>query len=165
MYTLVIIDMQPNFKAANNPRCVANCVREVKKAIEIGANIIVLEYAQRRNENGHKTKYPIRKLVQAYEKGYFITKDDDDGSYAIIDTGIFDSEEHFRLCGVNLGACVSSTARGLRENFPSAQIEVVKDAVHQPVAWTKDYYGCMNSVWVPNNILEQLYNDWDIIPV
>ena len=164
MYTLVIIDMQPKFKAANNRRCVANCVREVTRAIQDGARIIVLEYGRRGNENGHNTKYAIRKLVKSYSEGYFLTKECDDGAYVIANSFNFDNL-HFRLCGVNLGACVSATAQGLRGYFEDATIEIVSDAVHQPYAWQKDYAGYANHNWIPKNILENLYEDYNIIPV
>lgn len=167
MYALVIVDMQPKFKASNDIRCIANCVREVRKAIECGATIIVLEYSRRGNERGHKTHEAIRKLVQAYENSFFIIKNEDDGSHAIYaqDVKLDPDNLHFRLCGVNLGACVRSTAIGLREYFPDAHIEIIADAVNQPKEWEKSYGGYENHGFIPANILQDLEQRFNVCAV
>ena len=159
MYTLVVVDMQPKFAASRSRRCIANCIREVQKAIVCGAHIIVLEYSRRGNEAGQKTTKGIRQLVKAYEHGHFITKGRDDGSdFICYYEGLYNINfnKNFVLCGVNLGACVKATALGLKYAYPNCEVSIVADAVNQPKDWLYDYPGHKNTEWEPKNILHNL---------
>src|SRR5271166_5768102 len=41
-YTLVIIDMQSNFEASNNPVTIAACQREIEKAVKDRAPVVLV---------------------------------------------------------------------------------------------------------------------------
>lgn len=128
-YTLVVVDMQPKFEAARIRRCVDNVLAEIAKAKADGAAIIVLEY-----RGFGPTNSRITKAVRSYDRGYFVTKSWDDGSDEVISTcSIYQLARDFRVVGVNYGACVKSTALGLRGH--KHHVVVIKKACRQPQRW------------------------------
>lgn len=122
MYTLVVVDMQAGFNAANRHRVRQNCLREVRRAKQDGADIIFLEF--RFNEETHK------ELIEAAGQRYFVLeKDDDDGSSQVASkVRSKNLHKHFRVCGVNTDCCVKATVLGLTDRFPNSKIDVVADA-------------------------------------
>jgi hypothetical protein len=46
---------------------------------------------------------------------------------------------HFKVCGVNTGACVYSTVDGLKTMFPEAKIDLLLNACNQPDYWDTWY--------------------------
>ena len=75
MYSLLIIDMQSYFPAANNRRVISNCKREIETAMEKRAAIIFVEF----NNCGPSIK-SLLSLADGYDRLHFAHKDMDDGS-------------------------------------------------------------------------------------
>lgn len=143
-YSLIIVDMQAEFNAANGKKVIANCKREIRKAMKDNVGIIFLEY------NGCGTTHPeLMDLVDGYSKALFETKDEDDGS----EEAEFSIRSHrcnktyIKVCGVNTDCCVKYTVRGLTARFSRATIEVIGDAC------ASDYdhiYGLSSLRKIPN---------------
>ena len=111
---LLIIDMQSEFKAANDTTVVANVILEIKKAKQNNQHIFVVEYWE--EGDTHKS---ILKELKDYQNTHFVTKYEDDGSDKIKNY-LFQNNidiKHFMVCGVNTCACVASTVKGLIENY------------------------------------------------
>lgn len=123
MYTLVVVDMQPGFDSAHGKRVRENTLREVKKAREVGADIIFLEF------EGYESTWDDL-LNEAPHDRYIATKREDDGSEQVarlVNTNkLFNNV--FRVCGINTDCCVESTVRGLTARLPMSRIEVMGDA-------------------------------------
>lgn len=125
-YTLVVVDMQSGFQAANNPLTVTSVVKEVKRAIARNMPIIVLELHPW--ENG-KTHREISSLVREYDNGYIVQKHRNSGFDELMET-VNDNglPNHFMVVGVNACFCVYETVEDLIDNgYP---VEVVKTAVN-----------------------------------
>lgn len=123
---LVVIDMQPEFEAANDLQTINAVAREITKAREAKQWIFFLEY-----QNDGPTHPCLVNLIKGYEKVEFIQKTRDDGSYWIHeDCRELDlAPEAFVVCGVNTAACVVSTVRGLSKIFfQNTPVRVVRDA-------------------------------------
>lgn len=126
-YTLLVIDVQPYFDAANNRRVISNCKREIRKAMSDKAAIILVEYIGCGRSNSG-----ITKMVEKYDRGFVVLKDDDDGSDEISNV-----IEHFKLpksrikvTGVNTNACVQDTVTGMVSKYANKRlsISIVADA-------------------------------------
>ena len=132
--TLVVVDMQTEFDAANWPEVVVGVTREILEAKRKNWPILILEY--RPVENIGYTHFALTKLLKGYSLKARIGKDDDDGSLEVIRAvrrrGFYNKK--FRVCGVNTDCCVAATVMGLINRTESV-VEVVKDACeseHQP---------------------------------
>lgn len=125
MYTLVVVDMQADFRAANGERVVKNCQREINQAVQDGAGIIFLEYS------GYEaTKKELYDLVDGYARAWTAIKYHDDGSEeaaSLIRTHKLD-KVNIKVCGVNTDCCVKSTVSGLTSRLPNPTINVIADA-------------------------------------
>lgn len=124
MYTLVVVDMQPGFDGALGSRVRANCLREIKQAMQDNAPIVFLEF------NGYGDTMPeLLDPVSNYENYHQYTKSVDDGGPevrdAVVEHGL---PKKFKVCGINTDCCVHATVRGLTNFFPMAMIEVIADA-------------------------------------
>jgi nicotinamidase-related amidase len=131
-YSLVIVDMQTGFVAANSRKTLKNCKREIRKAIKDDANIIFVEY----NGCGRTIK-ELTEITDkiAYKKKFVAIKRKNSGAKIILKTmkkNNIPTTKHtnFRVCGVNTDACVLETvedlARALRQR--SYNIEVILSA-------------------------------------
>lgn len=125
MYTLVLVDMQPYFEAANSRRVRANCKREIEKAMDRRAAIIFVEF----NNCGPTVKSLIE-MTDDYDRRFFAYKDCDDGSAEVSDVinvnGL--AAKKLKVCGVNTDCCVKATVTGLTARLPNANIQVIGDA-------------------------------------
>lgn len=122
MYTLVVVDMQPMFDAANGKRVREECLKAILKAIEINAPIIFLEFNDYDHTHGELTK-------PCMGNHYVMTKYTDDGSPEVYDTVLkYKLPRNFRVCGVNTDCCVHATVNGLSARFPNTSIEVIAAA-------------------------------------
>lgn len=124
-YTLCVIDMQPDFEAANGTRVIKNCVREIRMAVENGAHIVFLEF------DGYGDTHPMLMTpVKKYKNAKIKFKRQDDGSAEVQEVvrknGFMIGR--FRVVGINTDWCVRSTVHGLRKRFPNSFVEVVDDA-------------------------------------
>lgn len=125
-YVLVIVDMQNIFIASRCERTRENIIREIKKAKKDLAHIVVVEY-----RHSGPTYEGIIRAIGTYRKAHFVSKTDDDGSLAVVNSLLkrkSKTHDWFRLCGVNIDCCIAETALGLRILFPKADIEIIMDA-------------------------------------
>jgi nicotinamidase-related amidase len=147
MYTLVVIDMQPDFVASQNKLTIYAVSLLIEQAVKDGANIVVLEY-----RHHEPTDWRIADEYKGYDKVVVLTKWDDDGSEEMESSGEEFDTNHFILCGVNTSACVNRTALGLRERYPEAKIEVKLNACNQPSHHNYYTTEALNG-WLDNNII------------
>jgi len=132
MYSLVIIDMQPVFKASQEPGLVQPITREIQLAKKKGYPIVVVEYETK--GKGKNTLEYIAKKVREY--GSFVIKNTDDGAWAIIPMlKARTRSKKVRVVGVNTAACVYQTVCSLAEE--GYKVQVIAD-------------GCWDS-FVPNH--------------
>jgi nicotinamidase-related amidase len=127
MYTLVIVDMQPDFNAANGTRVITNCLREIKQAMKDNASIIFLEYAH----SGH-TLAILSNATANYDKSYITTKNEDNGAPQVSKLISKHKMPHklIKVCGVNTDCCVKCTVEGLSLRYNQTSIDVIADACH-----------------------------------
>ena len=125
-YVLCVIDMQPTFDIVPGSRVANNSEREIRKAIQDKAPIIMVEYMP-----GDATIEQLSKVAsEAMDKFKVVKKYRDDGSNVITKT-IKDNDfpsKHIKMIGVNTDCCVYRTAVGLTTTLPGAKIEIVADA-------------------------------------
>ncbi len=138
---LVIIDMQPYFETAHDEYTLRNCVTEIKKAIRDEIPIIAVEYEDPDgNDILGETLPRLKRHLDKYTRTYYVKKHQDDGGYEIMncieDEGIgFVSK--FRVCGVNITACVAETVYTLVNEW-SAEVEIIKKACNGSRSWYKN---------------------------
>lgn len=129
-YSLIVVDVQSFFKAANLKRLRYNVKKEILTAIEDEASIVFVEFL-----GCGPTVNTLIELTDSYYKTYLVRKMEDDGSQDIYNL-IFDNDlpsEHLKMCGVNTDVCVKATAIGLAGLFPDSQIEIIAKACHSSV--------------------------------
>lgn len=128
-YTLTIIDMQPEFEAANGKRVYNSVLREIKRAIEKRAAIIFVEYGNLSTLHT-KTRRGLRFAASHYDRVFDVIKFQNDGSVPIMDCIKRNRlSHHIKVCGVNTDACVISSVRGMNKaSKKKAKIQVIADA-------------------------------------
>ena len=135
--TLIVVDMQPSFEAANEPNTIVGVTREILEAKRRKWGIVFLEYKPT-DEMG-RTHEGFSSLIKGYRHKARVTKDDDDGSLEVVKAlrrrGF--AQHTLRICGVNTECCVTETVSGLLVRLERVQIEVVKDACDSE--WSKNY--------------------------
>jgi nicotinamidase-related amidase len=124
-YTLVVVDVQTDFDAANGRHLIANVKREIRQAMKDNAAIIILEYS-----GCGQTQESILNLVDGYHRCWTDTKDKDDGS---LEVAVFVRKHNLpkqiiKVCGVNTDCCVRRTVEGLTTRFLKSTINIVADA-------------------------------------
>ncbi len=154
--TLVVIDMQRRFAAANDAQTREAVAREIRDARAKGWAIVVVEY--REPDSGDPQDMTHGDLMQwlrrpaPYAHCQIVCKQQSDGSAEVITAckqrGF--STESFRCCGVNTDACVLATVEGLVYAFPTATVTVVRDACNSqwkiPQVW--DWFVAQSNVVV-----------------
>lgn len=137
-YTLVIIDMQPVFQAANWPDVVIGVTKEILAAIKNKASIMIVEYHDRGPIHDG-----LLKLVRGYPNKARTKKKLDDGSEKVLATlKRRKFPKRLRVCGVNASCCVAATIDGILGLDDTIKIEVIKDACGCAVEgheWSKWY--------------------------
>ena len=109
-YVLCIIDMQPDFTAANDNSVQRYIRRLVRTAIFDRAYIVVAQY------KGYGETVPsIMRLLHGYPHRGICQASRDDKSIVItrLLKGRRARAQYFKICGVNTDACVYSTVKGL----------------------------------------------------
>jgi len=132
-YTLVVVDMQPDFAASRHPLTLNAVEREVRAARRRGCPVVVLQipYFSPRDEVGYRpTHERIMRHLASYRRKQVVEKLQSDGSYQVIVTCARNgfTLERFRVCGVNTDICVLKSVQGLSETLPACRITVVADA-------------------------------------
>jgi nicotinamidase-related amidase len=118
MYTLLIIDMQPQFSTSE--KCLPEVLYLISKAKRDSANILNVEY------KGDGLSWPsIRKELRFYKNSRTIKKWSDDGGpqvFATLEKMNWLDKPIF-TCGVNSDCCVPDTLDGLIYCFDEYEIE------------------------------------------
>lgn len=142
-YSLILIDMQPIFEAANKVETINNCIREIEFAINAGANIIVVEYytesvsdfeIKKYGSNCMHTNSRIMDALVGYKNVYNVVKQHDDGGIEVDECIRFNNlSTTLKVCGVNISACVYKTVYTLSrmQNWlfhKKYNIEIIADA-------------------------------------
>lgn len=133
-YTLVVVDMQRNWEAANDPTTIQNVEREVRAARQRGCAVLLIRipYWSPMDEQGlPDTHRSIRELLTGYDKA-------GSGDKLMWQDGASNVEnlchhykfrtDNLRVVGVNTAGCVWALVKGLTERLPETRITVVKDA-------------------------------------
>ena len=108
--SLVIVDMQQNFPAANEPSAILGAAKEIERAKKRKAGIVFLEF-----QNLDPTHEVYRKLLKDYPYLVRTRKSEMDGSEQVLRAlrrKKFDVDR-IRVCGVNSCHCVRATVDGL----------------------------------------------------
>jgi hypothetical protein len=150
---LVVVDVaskDARFKLSNGNSLVPTVLEVMESAASAGEEIFVLRYE---GERSMKTDAGILSFLQGYSRGREIERAIPDGSEEISEAlGKEEVVDIFRLCGTFGDACISATAYGLAERFPSARIEVLVDAsiaALGTIGWHESY---LATPW-PNVVL------------
>jgi nicotinamidase-related amidase len=126
-YTLVIIDMQPRFIAAQSRSLIGNIEEEIRRAKDLGNHIMFVRFAN----CGKITSSLLEAAQQNYTNVSVVTKVDQDGGHEVlqalskraIHTNV---RTNLRICGVNTDQCVESTAYTIAKAYPKRfKIEIV----------------------------------------
>jgi nicotinamidase-related amidase len=143
--TLIIIDMQPYFAAARDKECQRGVIREIQTAKQNGDGIILVAY--RRPQDIADLTYgyvdEITDAIGDYPRCIGVPKKDDDGSNEVqgaLTASAFGTEV-LLCCGVNTGACVRVTAKGLACKYPNSAVVVIADACQDGNDQTKAIAG------------------------
>ena len=119
-YTLVVVDMQGYFPAANDYETVTKVLSEIRKAKRSGLPIVIAEYV------GCGPTLPVIVAAAKSEKTVTAQYDENDKSKDIREKlGEKAPSKTFRVCGVNWCACVKATAEGLVKEYPDCDIHIV----------------------------------------
>jgi len=121
---LVVIDMQPRFRASNNPATLEAVIGLMHAAAEAGYPCIILEA----EGYGDSHKSILQAAARSKNSIRTIKLRNSDGTFEVLHSCIQlgTSPAHFVLCGVNSDACVEDLALGLHPH--ANQILVVTDA-------------------------------------
>jgi nicotinamidase-related amidase len=139
---LLVVDMQPKFKASGRRWLLGAVAREVRAAKSAGWGVMFLEYTRCRDVGGvplkERTRRRLTDLVADYSEAVVVHKERDDGSAAVLHAAErwysegAGNERHLdggiRVVGVNTEACVADTVNGLSAAMPDLEITVVGDA-------------------------------------
>jgi len=133
-YSLIVVDLQKEFTAANNISTINACQNLLIQAMEDNATIIFLEFI-----GCGRTMETIYDLVDNYYNIYVLKKPSCDGSSYIKKlTASFEIPTmHFKVCGVNTDACVLDTVLGLSHSYPDAVVEVIESACNSDLDHNK----------------------------
>lgn len=140
-YTLVVVDMQPLFRASLRADVQQAVTREVAAAVELGFPVIVLEcYPQ---VNG-RTTAPLLAALADYDslKQIVLEKKSSSGGRQVFEAcRLFDWPEDFRVCGVNTTDCVFETISDLAIYLRQATFTLVQ------AACADEFHTSEESVW------------------
>lgn len=122
-YTLVVIDMQPVFPAAEE--VLYPVIDLIKSAMVDKSNIVVVEYSY---DGSVHTYEQILDKIENYPLKAIVKKRQDNGSKQVQEAlHSFEHNNELKICGVNLCCCVRDTALGLSRS-KKFKIEVVRNA-------------------------------------
>jgi nicotinamidase-related amidase len=160
-YTLLVIDMQSQYPAANKISVIDSVLREIEKAKENKCGIIVVEFATEPQYKtwDHTSFSPthdsIMEAIKGYDRASVVEKYETDGSVYIhnfLEKNWDFNTDFFRVCGVNTDICVAKTINGLFEDYyQDATFIIVKDACNTDEMLPYCKYGKMkvNGIYNP----------------
>lgn len=143
-YVLVVVDMQPLFRASLKPGLIEAVAHQVQIAVASGMPVIILECWP--EVNG-----PTHSAIQAELAGYdslkhiVLSKRASGGGREVSEACelLGYATTTFRFCGVNTTDCVFHTADETARRYPQAAFHLVEEACadefHQEEAWA--YFG------------------------
>ncbi len=120
-YTLVVVDMQTQFRASRKRKTINACKEAIVQAINDEAIIVFLEFL-----GCGRTMKSLFDLTDTYENVFFVRKEGCDGSAEIKILNDVLHVEHFKVVGVNTDMCVEETVFGINEVYPEAVIEIIE---------------------------------------
>ena len=132
-YVLGVVDMQPDYEAAMDPRTIAAVAARIKLARENNCPVIFLEvcYFSTQDERPLKPTHKVLyDLVQGYDRFKTAEKLGPDGSWPLQHACKhhgFDLDA-FELVGVDTNICFQQTTCRLARALPNAQIRVMTEA-------------------------------------
>jgi hypothetical protein len=135
MKCLIVIDMQWSFRASRHRWLRKRIEAKIKEFVARGDMIVFVEYGPLdiRVKNGGRGP-TAKPLLRAAEGGCVkkVLKNIDNGAidlkrYVFGDDLCEDAITEIQICGVNLNACVSSTAYGLANKYPTIPIKLLMD--------------------------------------
>lgn len=141
-YTLIIIDMQPEFECSSDYGLQETIKELIEEAKDHNNPIVIVEYRK-----SGQTVPEIFDYVDSYHDCYVVRKSCDDGSNEI-DKVVqnYELPRNCKVCGINFGYCVKDTVKGLLSK--GYNVEVVEEACSQP-----EDYGNWSDVksWMKTN--------------
>lgn len=127
---LCVIDMQPEFPAANNTKLMNTVIAEIRKSILLSEIIVIVEYS-----GFGKSHQSILDLVEKYQHTKYVQKDQNDASVEI--EKVVPIGNKIKICGVNKWHCVYVTGMGLASSYPNSTILFLEYACN---GWSNDPY-------------------------
>ena len=122
MHTLVIIDVQPVFRAAKSKRIENPILREIKLAKKNKYPIIVVEY-RKKGPSWIQSRTCSFVTKELGGNCVYVTKERDDGASVIAPAlRKITKSKTIRVVGVNTGACVIETVNGMIRRGYKVQI-------------------------------------------
>ena len=148
---LVIIDMQPGFKASHDALTICAIENQIAAAKSQGLGILVVEYDAHDEGETHRQ---LMRHLEDYDRTFVVPKSTDDGSEEIFEATIENGlwPEHFIICGVNSDSCLLATVKGLIQRLPTCRITLPQDACNSDCSgkdgpvWQEDYAQMSNVV-------------------
>ncbi len=130
-YTLVVVDMQPEFCPDSLSSVAAKVAAEIRYARERGLPIVIVEYKPKAYGSTHRS---LTRLLDGYRNTVTVEKRGMDGSRAVLKAcaGSGFSTALFRVCGVYTHYCVEETVIGLVKKRKRTAVSVVKRACSDP---------------------------------
>jgi len=131
MYSLVIIDMQPDFDASYSDDIRGPVLREIAQAIKNDRPILIVEYdyPYYRNIGKKRTRtlWYIQNALRGYHNRHLVLKENDDGSReVVVKLKELGAGKNVRVFGVNTDCCVAETAENLV--YRGCNVTIVADA-------------------------------------
>ena len=130
---LCVVDMQYPFVNSEDSCYLAEVVQAVRAARQRGEHILVLE-----DRGGCSTVSEIKAELEAYPNVSVLRKGQWDGSLQIaieLSDQLARVPARITACGAFAEECVTATLVGLRDRFPSIELEVLRSAcVPRPVS-------------------------------
>lgn len=135
---LLVVDMQPRFKASKHEWLLKNVANEIRAAKAAGWGIMFLEYSCDGAGSGvalaERTYGRLTRLVAKYKYAITVHKGYNDGSDEVLvaaedwygpEVTAMHIDDGIRVVGVNTEACVAATVNGLSKTRPDIEITVV----------------------------------------
>ena len=125
---LTIVDMQPHFFNARSPALQDEIVLLIEEAKRNNSPILFLRYA-----TFGAVASRLLDAVKDYDEVYHTDKNHDNGSPEVLE--VLDycrlKPAKISVCGINTGACVLKTARGIAIKRPNIIVEVIARGCNQ----------------------------------